>query len=213
MPRCETDERSRNAVATNSVRAEASVLSEASDDALMGRAQSGDTRAFAELYDRHAARALRVAMSVCRDLQRSEDAVQEGFLAVWRSRMRFRPESGSFGSWSMTMVRNRAIDSYRNADRPQNKTAELDHRLSDRDSSQPEAEAIASSETQALGASIKLLPAAQAEVISLAFYGGLSYAEIATRLKLPAGTVKGRIRLGLEKLRKDLEPTTRTVES
>lgn len=146
----------------------------------MARVQNGDTDAFAELYDRHAVRAFRVARALCPDAGRVEDAVHEGFLAIWAGRAHFCPENGSFRAWSMRIVKNRAIDSCRAA----------------ADQTLPR------SETDAMLLSLRELPAAQAEVIALAFFGELSHSEIAAMLDLPSGTVKGRMRLGLEKLRK-----------
>jgi len=178
---------------------------EVSDEVLMGRAQEDDRLAFAQLYDRHSVRALRMTRSICRDVGRAEDAVQEGFLAVWRSRMKFRPESGNFRSWSMKMIHNRAIDSYRGAERRQSKTEVLDREIADAKSPQPEAAALAQSQADSLRLALGRLPPAQAEVITLAFYGGLSHSEIATQLAIPPGTIKGRMRLGLQKMRNDIE--------
>lgn len=139
-----------------------------SDEALMARAQSGDADAFGELYDRHAAQALRVARAVCFDDGRAEDAVREGFREIWASRARFRPGSGSFESWAMRIVRNWAIDS------------------------------------GAMLASLRQLPETQAEVIALAYIGELSHTEIAALLDLPSDAVKGRMRLGLNELRRQI---------
>lgn len=174
---------------------------EASDEALMVRAQADDVEAFGYLYDRYASRAFRLACAVCHDTGRAEDVVQEGFLAIWRNRMSYRSETGSFKAWSMRIVQNRAIDSYRRAARPQDQLAVLDEERPDESAASPPEEAIAHSQRDALRASLDRLPDAQAEVITLAFFGGLSHAEIATELSLPAGTVKGRMRLGLKKLR------------
>ncbi|HET7510622.1 MAG TPA: sigma factor [Solirubrobacterales bacterium] len=149
--------------------------SEQTDEALMARAQAGDTDAFAQLYDSYSERALRIARAICRDQGRAEKAVQEGFLAIWRSRADFRPGPDSFLAWSMKIVKHRAI------------------------------EAVAQSEHEGLIASLRQLPEAQAEVIVLAFFGELSHSEIAALLDLPSGTVKGRMRLGLEKLRQEME--------
>jgi RNA polymerase sigma-70 factor (ECF subfamily) len=168
----------------------------------MVRVQADDAGAFAELYDRHAARAFRVARVVCHDTGRAEDAVQEGFLSVWRQRAQFRPEAGPFQAWSMRIVHNRAIDSCRNAAaRPQLRAGEPEAERPDTVSPSPLDEAIARIGTDAMLVSLRGLPEAQAEVITLAFFGELSHSEIATQLALSPGTVKGRMRLGLAKLR------------
>ncbi len=163
-----------------------------------------DVEAFGCLYDRHATRAFRVARSVCGDTHRSEDAVQEGFLSIWRGRAKYRPGNGSFQAWSMTIVRHAAIDALRHeaADkRPRFSEEEVD--ASDSGAS-PEDQVVAQSEAEALCESLARLPHLQAEVLSLAFFGELSHSEIARQLDLPPGTVKGRIRLGLEKLRSQM---------
>lgn len=182
---------------------------EQSDDALMARAQANDTAAFARLYDRHATRAFRVARAICRDIGSAEDAVQEGFLAIWRSRVTYQPGAGSFQAWAMKVVKNRALDSVRSAaSRPRTQsgvTADDPAPAADSKSDSPQDEVLARGERDALLASLRQLPEAQAEVIVLAFYGELSHSEIAAQLDLPPGTIKGRMRLGLEKLRREME--------
>lgn len=178
-----------------------------SDEELMVRVQADDPAAFGVLYDRHYPRAMAVVRSVCRDIGRAEDAVQEGFLTVWRSRSSYRPARGSFRAWAMTMMRHRAIDSVRSeaaSMRPPLAAVERLDAIAAPGSVQQDA--MDKSQGDALRASLTGLPDAQAEVIALAFYGGLSHSEIATQLGLPTGTVKGRMRLGLDKLREATEP-------
>jgi RNA polymerase sigma-70 factor (ECF subfamily) len=178
------------------------------DEALMVRAQAGDTDAFAQLYGCYSERALRIARAICRDQSCAEDAVQEGFLAIWRSRADYRPEAGSFQAWSMRIVKHRAIDSSRRvAARPRTQTDDAydDQLQFDPNPTTPQGAAVAQSEREGLIASLRQLPEAQTEVIVLAFFGELSHSEIAALLELPPGTVKGRMRLGLEKLRREME--------
>lgn len=171
----------------------------------MARVQNGDADAFGELYDRHAARAFRVARAICHDPGRAEDVMQEGFLAIWTSRARFDPANGSFKVWSTRIVRNRAIDSHRAAGaRPPLQPAEAQAEEPDTESQSVQDRVVARSETAEMLASLRELPGAQAEVIALAFFGELSHTEIAALLDLPSGTVKGRMRLGMEKLRKQM---------
>jgi len=177
-----------------------------SDEGLMRRVQADDAGAFGELYDRHVGLALRIARTVGLSASRAEDAAQEGFLSVWRTRGSYRPELGSFRCWAMTIIRHRAIDSIRHdtaGHRPQ--PADAKDVLPDTASASLQDEVIARSEGDALRASLTQLPEAQAEVITLAFFGELSHTEIAAQLSLPEGTVKGRMRLGLHKLRGQLE--------
>jgi RNA polymerase sigma-70 factor (ECF subfamily) len=143
----------------------------------MHRVQADDAEAFAELYDRHASRAFGVARALCFDAGRAEDAVQEGFLSIWRARRSYRPDKGSFQAWAMVAVRSRAV--------------------------------IERGDRDALVGALGQLPVTQAEVIALALFGELTHGEIAAQLALPPGTVKGRMRLGLEKLRSQLPTAIR----
>jgi RNA polymerase sigma-70 factor, ECF subfamily len=177
----------------------------ATDEELMRRMQANDPLAFNELYDRHAGRAWSVARSVCHDASRAEDAVQEGFLSVWRSQGSYRGDRGSVQGWLMTVVRNRAIDATRReaaGHRPP--LAHQDGVWDAPADGSTVDEVIDRCEADALRRRLAQLPGAQAQVIVLAYYAGLSNAEIATLLALPPGTVKGRMRLGLQKLRDQL---------
>ena len=177
----------------------------ATDHELIRRSQANDVEAFEQLYDRYGALAYRVARSVCRDPHRAEEAVQDGFLAIWRSRSRYNPELGTVKAWSISVVRHRAIDlNRREASSRRSVLADADRAVTLPPSSSAEDHALARSDADDLRASLERLPDAQAEVIALAFYGQLTHAEIGQRLSLPAGTVKGRMRLGLEKLRKQM---------
>lgn len=181
---------------------------QASDNDLMRDVQANVAAAFDDLYDRHAAPAWRLALSICRDAGRAEDAVQEAFFSAWRGRANYDGEKGSVSNWLMALVRNRSIDSVRReaaARRPQLADGERD--CPDPAGRSLQDDVIARTDADTLRTSLKHLPDAQAEVIALAFYGELSHSEIATRLRLPAGTVKGRMRLGLKKLRDQLEST------
>lgn len=178
--------------------------SEESDESLMRRVQGDDPVAFGRLYDRHAAPALAIAKSVLRDAGAAEEAVQEAFISIWRGRAGYRTEvNASFRGWAMTTVRNRAIDSHRSqraAKRPRIADGAVDE-VPEPASSHVIDRFAQVDERETLNRLVARLPVAQAEVITLAFYGELSHTEIAEQLGLPAGTVKGRMRLGLEKLR------------
>jgi RNA polymerase sigma-70 factor (ECF subfamily) len=173
------------------------------DEELMVRAQCDDVLAFAELYGRHLEDALCIAEEICGDHDRAEETVQDGFLSIWRSRAEYRPRLGSFGIWSMRIVHNRAVDSFRSTrgrPRLQGETQEKDP-LEEVDEDPTPAAAIAASERTRMFDALRHLPDRQAEVIVLSFYGDFTFSEIAIRLGIPTGTVKGRMRLGLKKLR------------
>ena len=178
------------------------VSAQQADEVLMLRVRDDDsTEAFGELYDRYAQVALRVAWSVCRDAGRAEEAVQDGFLSIWRARARYRPESGSVRGWMLIHLRHRAIDAVRRAAVRNVELVEFTAPAADTESPSPPEVVIAQNEGDEMRASIARLPDTQSEVIMLAFYGGLTHSEIAEQLSLPPGTVKGRMRLGMHKLR------------
>jgi RNA polymerase sigma-70 factor (ECF subfamily) len=173
------------------------------DEELMLRAQRDDALAFAELYGRHVEDALRIAEEICGDHDRAEETVQDGFFSIWRSRAGYRPGLGSFSIWSMRIVHNRAVDSFRvtrGRPRLQGETRS-EGPLEQVDEDPTQAAAIAAAERTRLFGALRHLPDRQAEVIVLSFYGELTLSEIAARLEIPTGTAKGRMRLGLEKLR------------
>lgn len=180
-------------------------VADQSDEALMLRAQADDPTAFAQLYDRHSVKAFRVAVAVCRDTGQAEDTVQESFLTIWRNRANYRPDMGRFQAWSMRIVRNRAIDSYRSAAVRPPAQREGDEEISGPSFDPTADEVNARGSHRTLLTHLKGLPDAQAEVIVLSFFGELSHAEIAAELDLPEGTVKGRMRLGLDKLRRRMD--------
>jgi RNA polymerase sigma-70 factor (ECF subfamily) len=183
----------------------AAVLAAVSDDDVMVCVKAGSVGALGVLYGRYRDRAYRVAWSVCRDAGRAEEAVQEAFISIWKARMTYDPQVGKVAAWVLTVVRYRAIDIARRNAR------HAEHRVSEdilRAARGPNnvAEQV-EDRAQARGVLSLLagLPDAQREVITLAFYGELTHSEIASYLGLPAGTVKGRMRLGLQRLRGELE--------
>jgi len=176
------------------------------DAALMLRVQADDAEAFCAFYDRFGLRAYRLARSIARDDARAEDALQEAFLSIWRSRASFCPEQGTVISWVMGTVRNRSLDSVRRHHRHDSRRAEeegIEDRLRAR--SDTAGTAVERDQAAQLRGVLSRLPDAQREVIALAYFGELSSTEIATELSLPLGTVKGRMRLGLQKLRAEVQ--------
>lgn len=164
----------------------------------MLRVQREEPGAFEDLYRRHWQRALRAARAVNPD--RAEDAAQEGFLSVWRNRRRYR-NAGSVEAWIVTIVRRRALDLARadsRAPRPGHVPPEA---VGAAPPLSVEDDYIARGDAERVRDALLALPGRQREVLVLAYFGGLSQHEIAKRLALPDGTVKGRMRLGLQKLR------------
>jgi len=167
----------------------------------MAEASGGSVDAFAKLYDDYCARAYRLALSVCRDEGSAQDAVQEAFVSIWKSSSSYRAQRGTVAAWVLTVVRHRAIDLARRngaATARQVSDSHLNTRPAPDDVS---AEALDREQTNHVRDLLSQLPDTQREVITLAFYGQLTHTEIAEQLDLPGGTVKGRMRLGLHKMR------------
>lgn len=175
------------------------------DSQLMVQLSAGSVEAFGELYDRFCGRAYGVAYAVCCDEGRAQDAVQEAFLSLWKSPTSYRPELGTFAAWLLTVVRYRAIDlARRNGTHAAHRAS--DDRLDELPARDDVSEQVIQRDNaDHLQTSLAQLPDDQQEVITLAYYGQLSHTEIAVQLDVPAGTVKGRMRLGLQKLRTNIE--------
>ncbi len=165
-----------------------------------------DPDAFEVLYDRHGGAAYSLAYRIVGDRAAAEEVTQEAFISVWRSGTRFDSTRGSVRSWLLSIVRNRAIDFLRSrAGKAPKLTFDDDSVLEQRPAEErTEEEALQHETTAELRGALGKLPGEQSKVIELAYFGGFSHSEIAELLSLPMGTVKGRMRLGLEKIRGEL---------
>jgi RNA polymerase sigma-70 factor, ECF subfamily len=174
-------------------------LAHLTDEALLSLVASADDEALAELYDRFGGVAYGLALRILRDEALAQDAVQEAFLAVWRSADRFLAERARASTWILTLVHRRAVDLVRREDRRRGEPLE----------SAPEPMAPKGVEEQAtLGfqrrvvqEALRRLPPEQREALELGYYGGLTQAELAERLGQPLGTIKSRMFAGLARLR------------
>jgi RNA polymerase sigma-70 factor (ECF subfamily) len=173
------------------------------DEDLITLVERNDADAFAVLYDRHGGAAYSLAHRIVGDPAIAEDVTQEAFISVWRSGARFDAARGSVRSWTLGIVRNRAIDALRRASGPAPKlNFDDDAVLAGRPAAElTESEAIRRETARRVRGALTELPAEQSEVIGLAYFGGFTHSEIAEMLGMPLGTVKGRMRLGLEKIR------------
>jgi RNA polymerase sigma-70 factor (ECF subfamily) len=178
-------------------------LQRLADEDLMTLVERRDADAFAVLYDRHGGAAYSLAHRIVGNPGFAEDVTQEAFLSVWRSGARFDAARGSVRSWTLGIVRNRAIDALRRSSSQAPKLdfdddALLEGRAADE---LTDSEAIRRETSRRVRGALVELPSEQSEVIGLAYFGGFSHSEIAEMLGMPLGTVKGRMRLGLEKIR------------
>ena len=172
------------------------------DEEVMARFQEGDARAFEVIFDRHAAVAFSLAYRICGRRAIAEDVVQESFVSLWRSGARYDPTRGSVRAWILGTVHNRAIDSFRKERLTSNRNVG-DEGLAERmpAAQRTEAEIERRDDARQVRAALATLPEEQRRVIELAYFGGFSHTQIAGLLGLPEGTVKGRMRLGLTKMR------------
>jgi RNA polymerase sigma-70 factor (ECF subfamily) len=176
------------------------------DEDLMTLVDEKDPDAFAVVYDRHGGAAYSLAHRIVGDASMAEDVTQEAFLSIWRSTARFDAARGSVRAWVLGIVRNRAIDALRRSARPAPKLDLDDEAVLDTQPAEQrtEVEAIRRETAGRLRQALGLLPREQSQVIELAYFGGFSHSEIADMLGAPIGTIKGRMRLGLEKIRTTL---------
>jgi RNA polymerase sigma-70 factor (ECF subfamily) len=180
-------------------------LARLADEDLLTLVERGDADAFEVVYDRHSRVAFSLAFRLLGDRQAAEDLVQDAFLSVWRGAGGYSPSRGSVRNWLLSILHNRGVDRLRTLgamSRRQDALEQVELRRPD----EPDAAALgiervlAGTIRQELGA----LPTEQHEVLKLAYYGGFTHHEIAEMLSLPLGTVKSRMRLGLERLRRGL---------
>lgn len=185
-----------------------SQLAHLSDEALVALVARGDDNAVAELYDRIGRMAYGLAYRVLRDARLAEDAVQEGFLAVWRTAATFSADRAKASTWILTLVHRRAVDLVRREER--RRTESLDATVGYEGASDPSAEEAAwlHFDRARVQDALKHLPDTQREAIELAYYGGFSQSELAERLGLPLGTIKSRMFAGLARLRQLLDDGT-----
>jgi RNA polymerase sigma factor (sigma-70 family) len=173
-------------------------LAHLSDEALVALVARADGGALAELYDRFGGVAYGLALRVVRDPALAEDAVQEGFLTVWRTAARFIPERAKASTWILTLVHRRAVDIVR---REQPRRAEPIETAPQPSANLTEDEAWLRLRRAQVQTALRRLPDQQREAIELAYYGGFTQSELADRLGEPLGTIKSRMFAGLARLR------------
>jgi RNA polymerase sigma-70 factor, ECF subfamily len=174
-------------------------LAHLSDEALLSLVASSDDGALAELYDRFGRVAYGLALRILRDEALAQDAVQEAFLAVWRSADRFLAERAKASTWILTLVHRRAVDLVRREDRRRGEP--LESAAEPVASGTTEDEAELGFERRVVQEALRQLTPEQREALELGYYGGLTQSELAERLGQPLGTIKSRMFTGLSRLR------------
>lgn len=170
----------------------------------MGLVVGGDAAAFELIYERHADVAFSLAYRMCGKRLPAEDVVQEAFVSLWRSAPSYQRSRGSVRSWVLRIVHNRAIDALR---RPVGRDLlDTEEGMIERvpGGEHVEGEVERREAAGAVRGALGDLPVEQRRVIELAYFSGFTHVEIAELLELPVGTVKGRMRLALSKLRSTL---------
>ena len=182
------------------------------DEELMELVGAGEVRAFEVVFDRHAGPAYSLAYRMCGSRALAEDIVQEAFLSLWRSGTGYDRARGSVRSWVLSAVHNRAVDALRRKGAKSGRDVSdegIAERLRAPDSTDVQVEER--DQARRVRGALGTLPDDQRQVIELAYFGGLSHTQIAEMLDLPPGTVKGRMRLGLSKMRSSLGEAERVA--
>lgn len=186
---------------------------ELDDEELMQRLVYRDLTAFRTLYTRYGNLVYSTALRVVRDAHIAEDMVQEIFLRIWRKPESYTATRGKFATWLTSVTRNRAVDEVRSRNRRyRHETAspeEQERELPGPETDEPGLRAELSDQRRLIRTALAQLPPEQRQTIELAYFGGLTQQEIAEQLNQPLGTVKTRIRLGMQKLRTALTPELR----
>jgi RNA polymerase sigma-70 factor (ECF subfamily) len=177
------------------------------DIELLHQIADGNRAAFAEFYDRHATLMFSVASKILNDAGEAEDVLQEAFVQIWEKAGRFDPKLGKAASWAVILVRNKAIDRIRAAQRRARlaEQAGVAHNIASEVADSANEIFYGHDKAKFIHSAIVELPEEQRQAIELAYFSGLTQDEISKKLNAPLGTVKARIRRGLLKLRDQLE--------
>lgn len=176
------------------------------DEELISLFAQGDPAAFEVFYERHAGAAYSLAHRIMGGPAAAQEVTQDAFVSIWHSRERYDAARGSARVWLLSVLRNRAVDALRQrARRPMKAAVEAEEVLEFRAGEErTDEEAIRLDTSRRLRGVLAELPIDQSQVLELAYFGGFTHSEIAEMLAIPLGTVKGRMRLGLERIRSDM---------
>ncbi len=171
------------------------------DEDLISLVGEGDAEAFATLYDRHSRPAYSLAYRMMSERQAAEDLVQDAMLKVWRGAGSYRAERGSVRTWLLSIVHNRGIDQLRSLASRRRTQEKIEALAPMSQPSEAFAKSWANSQREQVREALKSLPEEQLKTLELAYFSGYTHVEIAELLDVPLGTVKGRMRLGLKKMK------------
>jgi RNA polymerase sigma-70 factor (ECF subfamily) len=171
------------------------------DEDLISLVEANDAEAFAVLYDRHSRAAYSLAYRMMGERQSADDLMQDAFLKVWRGAGSYHSERGSVRTWILSIVHNRGIDQLRSLASRRRTQQKIEASAPRSQPSEAFAESWRNSQREQVREALKTLPPEQLKVLELAYFSGYTHVEIARLLDLPLGTVKGRMRLGLKKIK------------
>jgi RNA polymerase sigma-70 factor, ECF subfamily len=171
------------------------------DEDLISLVETNEAGAFAALYDRHARAAYSLAYRMMGERQAAEDLMQDAFLNVWRAAGSYRAERGSVRTWILSIVHNRGIDQLRSLASRRRTQDKMEASAPKSQPSEAFAQSWRNSQREQVRKALNTLPPEQLSVLELAYFSGYTHVEIADLLDVPLGTVKGRMRLGLKKMK------------
>ena len=171
------------------------------DEDLISLVVGSNAEAFATLYDRHGRAAYSLSYRMMGEKQVAEDLVQDAFLKVWRGAGSYRTERGSVRTWILSIVHNRGIDQLRSLASRRRTQNKVEASAPKSEPSEAFAETWSNSQREQVREALGTLPPEQLKILELAYFSGYTHVEISELLDLPLGTVKGRMRLGLKKIR------------
>jgi RNA polymerase sigma-70 factor (ECF subfamily) len=171
------------------------------DEELMPLVNNGEPKAFAALYDRHSQAAYCLAYRMMGEKQAAEDLAQEAFIKVWRRAGSYRAQKGSVRTWILSIVHNRGIDQLRSHASRRRTQEKIEASAASSQPSEAFAETWRNTQSEQVREALSTLPKEQLKILELAYFSGYTHVQIAELLNVPLGTVKGRMRLGLQKMR------------
>jgi RNA polymerase sigma-70 factor, ECF subfamily len=171
------------------------------DEDLISLVQTSDAEAFGTLYDRHSRAAYCLAYRMMGEKQAAEDLAQEAFIKVWRRAGSYRAQKGSVRTWILSIVHNRGIDQLRSHASRRRTQEKIEASAASSQPSEAFAETWRNTQAEQVREALSTLPKEQLKILELAYFSGYTHVEIAELLGVPLGTVKGRMRAGLKKMR------------